>query len=179
MRFLQPILNFIRESSENEREISHRLELLKQEEERIGKERDTISREREKLNEEMNTVKEDWKNIEKQWGILCRERQRLQQINPDIQVQTEYIQLTGISPIFKKATIYKPPISKEIEKFPKKCINCPDSKEYNKGEIHECPTCHKWLCGKHYHPHVMKNHQSLDYVITSGGNLPDSVWFPR
>ena len=54
-------------------------------------------------------------------------------------------------------------ISTEI--YPKKCRNCPDHKNYFEGEIHQCPDCGAWICGRHYHGHVMKYHKSKDYTI--------------
>ena len=50
--------------------------------------------------------------------------------------------------------------------FPKKCKNCPDHKNYFEGEIYCCPDCGEWICGRHYHGHIMKYHKSSEYTIS-------------
>jgi hypothetical protein len=67
--------------------------------------------------------------------------------------------------------------SKEV--FPKKCMNCPDHKNYVAGEIHQCPDCEKWYCGRHYHNHIMKNHKSSEYTISSSENGSASYKFKK
>jgi hypothetical protein len=65
------------------------------------------------------------------------------------------------------------------ETFPKKCHYCPDHKNYFDGEIHLCPDCGKWICGRHYHSHIMKNHKSTDYVISGTESGSGSIRIPK
>jgi uncharacterized UBP type Zn finger protein len=65
------------------------------------------------------------------------------------------------------------------ETFPKKCHYCPDHKNYLEGEIHLCPDCGKWICGRHYHSHIMKNHKSSDYIISGTESGSGSIRIPK
>ena len=71
------------------------------------------------------------------------------------------------------------PIVYSHEVFPKKCLNCPDHKNYLKGEIHQCPDCGEWICGRHYHGHVIKKHGSREYRVQSSDVGQSSFKFPK
>jgi len=68
-------------------------------------------------------------------------------------------------------------ISEEV--FPKKCLNCPDHKNYFESEIHRCPDCGEWICGRHYHSHIMKNHKSSEYTISGSESGSASYKFKK
>ena len=67
--------------------------------------------------------------------------------------------------------------SKEV--FPKKCMNCPDHKNYYESEIHQCPDCGQWICGRHYHGHVLKKHGSQEYRVQSNEIGQGNYKFPK
>lgn len=66
-----------------------------------------------------------------------------------------------------------------LDVFPKKCKNCPDHKNYFKGEIHQCPDCGEWICGRHYHGHIMKYHKSTQYTISGSDSGSGTYKFKK
>jgi hypothetical protein len=63
--------------------------------------------------------------------------------------------------------------------YPKKCRVCPEHKNYFEGEIHLCPDCERWFCGRHYHQHVIKEHGSKVYRVTSKDLGHHNIRFPK
>ena len=97
--------------------------------------------------------------------ILTQQRLNMQQISVDI-----------VSPLQERKS---PIILNSQEVFPKKCMNCPDHKNYFEEEIHRCPDCGEWICGRHYHGHVLKKHGSQEYSVQSNENGQGNYKFPK
>jgi uncharacterized UBP type Zn finger protein len=96
-----------------------------------------------------------------------------QEIEPEITSSSESIFL----PPIESEVITPSNISQEV--FPKQCMNCPDSKKYTEREIHKCPDCEKWFCGRHYQGHILKKHGSKEYRVTSNEIGHSNTRFPR
>ena len=103
--------------------------------------------------------------------ILSEEQNKIYANDNERLIYTEEISRTSDATVLTS----NPP----QEVFPKKCLNCPDHKNYPEGEIHQCPDCGKWICGRHYHGHIMKNHKSSEYITSLSKNGSASYTFKK
>lgn len=89
-----------------------------------------------------------------------------QEILAQRKLMTSQNSVSNVKPVDERTNSLHFDNSVSQEVFPKKCPNCPEHKSYLEGEIHQCPDCGEWICGRHYQGHIMKNHKSKDYTIS-------------